>query len=144
MSSQSMSAPVLAPELLRKIDLILEEFYPESVKAGEKMAKLGLHTSQIRGLQTLITSTSRFSEIINYIKNQAGKEKPGKSKRPQWREVAPVLLEQLEFLEAEAGKLGQGDPAMILAVKLKLARVWAKQVTAHYLFEPLKKKGDEL
>ncbi len=136
MSGQPMPAPVLAPEILREIDLILEEHYPKSVNAGNNMAEVRLRNAQIRGLETLITSTSRFSEVINYIKNQAGKDKRG-----QWSRVAPELLVQLEFLEAEAGKLGRGDPARTLAVKMKLARGWAKQVTTHYLFQSAQQGG---
>ncbi len=136
MSGQPTPAPVLAPERLRKIDLILEEFYPKSVRAGKMMAEARLRNAQIRGLETLITSTSRFSEVLNYIKNQAGKDRKG-----QWSRVAPVLLEQLEFLEAKAGKLGRDDPAMTLDIKMKLVIGWAKQVATHYLYESALKPG---
>ncbi len=136
MNGQSTPARVLTPEILMEIDLILEEFYPKSVSAGKALAEVKLRNAQIRGLETLITSTSRFSEVINYIKNQAGKDKRG-----QWSKTGPLLLEQLEFIEVEAGKLGQGDPAMILAIKMKLARGWAKQVTTHYLFQSAQQGG---
>jgi hypothetical protein len=78
----------------------------------------------------LVTSTRRFSESINYIKNQAGKDK-----REMWSAVAPRLLGQLESLENKALGLGVGSPEKILEIKPRLVRGWAKQVVTHYLYE---------
>lgn len=125
-------APVLDVGTLRKIDLFLEGFYPRAVESGEQLAEEGLGNSQVRGLESLVNATTRFSEIISYIKNQAGKESE-KKKKP-WSSVAPGLLQQLEDLEAEAAKLGQNDPAAVLEVKLRLARGWARQVATHYFY----------
>lgn len=129
MEPQTQLAPVLKPETLEEIDLYLEDFYPKAVIAGNEMARAELLTAQIRGLETLVTSTSRFSEIINYIKNQIGKDRRG-----QWFQAGPLLLEQLEQLEKKADEIGRGDAGTTLKVKLRLARGWAKQVTTHYLF----------
>lgn len=130
MGSEKASILVLEPEILQAIDQYLEEFYQRSIKAGEKMAEVDLKNAQIRGLEKVITSVSRFSEIINYIKNQAGKEK----KEKKWSEISTLLLEQLDLLEARAIELGENNPAKTLDIKMRLARGWAKQVVAHYLF----------
>lgn len=65
------------------------------------MFSAGLGKAQIRGLETLVTSVSRFSEIVNYIKNQVGKDKKGK-----WLQVGSRLLEQLELMETRAAQMG--------------------------------------
>ncbi|HHC25087.1 MAG TPA: hypothetical protein ENK58_06705 [Desulfobacterales bacterium] len=129
MKNQKPLAPVLEPETLKKIDLYLEEFYPNAVNAGNEMFSAELGKAQIRGLETLVTSTSRFSEVINYIKNQTGKDKKGK-----WLQAGPLLLDQLDLLENKADEIGQGDATTVLEIKLRLARGWAKQVTTHYLY----------
>ncbi|MDM8525791.1 hypothetical protein QUF80_20660 [Desulfococcaceae bacterium HSG8] len=121
-----------------KIDLYLEEIYPQSIIAGNEMADTGLRNTQIRGLETLVTSASRFSEIINYIKNQVGKDKKGK-----WLKVGSLLLEQLGKIEDKANKMGNEDPAKILEIKMKMARGWAKQVVAHYLYSEVQKTDKE-
>ncbi len=136
----SPTAPIQGwdPEILKEIDLYLEEIYPESKKAGIEMADLDLRKSQVRGLETLITSTHRFSEILNYIKNQAGKDKKNK-----WSRLAPLLLKQLDLLENKVKEISKDEAAITLEIKLKLARGWARQVVSHYLYEGLPKEGKE-
>jgi hypothetical protein len=119
----------------RKIDLYLEKIYPDSKLAGDELAAKKLEKTQLRGLETVITSTSRFSEIINYIKNQAARDTNRK-----WIDVAPRLIRQLDALEAQAETLGNGDASLILDIKMKLARGWGKQVITHCLYE-LQRKG---
>jgi len=118
----------------RKMDIFLEEIYPESQKAGEEMAGLKFGKSQTRGFESLLTSTGRFSEILNYIKKQAGKDK----KKEAWVQVAPTLLAQLEILETKAMELGNGDPSFTLQIKIKLAREWGKQVISHYMYQQMR------
>ena len=144
----------LKPETRKDIDLFLEDIYPDSEKMGEMMAKsddekiwafLGvmakreaaLQTSQARGLENLTVSTSRFSEIINYIKNQAGKSAKGKG----WNIFAEKMLLKLKVIENKAREIGGNDPGTVLEVKLGLARGWVKQVVAHYLYEKTREKG---
>ncbi|WP_435550721.1 hypothetical protein [Desulfobacterium sp. N47] len=84
------------PEILQQIDMFLENFYQQSVAAGNEMARVELSPSQVRSLETLITSTTRFSEVINYIKNQIGKDRQNK-----WSQVGSFLLGQLDQIEAK-------------------------------------------
>jgi hypothetical protein len=127
-----MSFEKLTPDTLQAIDLALEDFFPQSVFAGREMASVELKTSQIRGLENLVASTRRFSEIVNYIKNQTGKER-GNTLR--WRTVSETLLNQLRDLETAAENIAGDDGGLRLAVKLRLARGWCRQVVAHYLYE---------
>lgn len=120
---------ILELEDLQKIDLILESFYPKSKALASQMK--GLDTSQIRKLETLVASTRRFSEIINFIKNQAGKKSDiGK----EWSKIATQMIEHLEKFEEKARTIEKADPERILAIKVRLARGWVKQVVCHYLY----------
>ncbi|MCP4351102.1 MAG: hypothetical protein GY795_37025 [Desulfobacterales bacterium] len=103
MGTRTPFIAAMDPEIMNAIDLYLEKFYPESKKAGNKLAEANLSPSQIRGLEKIIVSASRFSEIINYIKYQAGKDK-----KRQWSAVAPGLLNLLDQLENDAPGLGTG------------------------------------
>ena len=123
-------------EKLDQIDVLLESTYPNARDAGNQMAALMARhpshfgMSQIRGLESIIVSATRFSEILNYIKNQTGKDRNN-----VWPRVAPMLIEQLEGLENSAVELGADDPSLVLAIKMKLARGWGKQVITHCLYQ---------
>lgn len=129
--------PVLSPETLKAIDLHLEALYESktTIDIGQKMADVEFKSSQIRNLENLVMSTKRFSEIINFIKNQTGKDKKGK-----WTLIADTLLHQLEDLEDKAKEIGKDNPSIIFEVKKRLARGWVKQIVAHYFFADLKRK----
>lgn len=134
MTDSKPDEPFLPPHKLQAVHLFLEDFYPNSINAGNQMVVADIGMAQVRGLETLILASNRFSEIINYIKNQTGKDR-----HRTWIHVGPLLLEQLDQLEKKANELGEGDAAQILWIKLKLAREWAKQVVAHYLFSRAQK-----
>lgn len=122
-------------KMWHEIDLFLEDFYPEGKRAGLLASGTQMKMAQIRGLENLVVSTRRFSEIVNFIKNQAGKQN---RTAEIWRQVAGLFLAQLEQLEAKARELGNGDAELVLDAKLRLARGWIKQVVAHYLFEQVR------
>ena len=133
--------PLLSPETLKAIDLHLEALYESkaTIDIGQKMADIKSDTkqfnTQIRNLENLVMSTRRFSEIINFIKNQTGKDKKGK-----WPLIADTLLHQLEKLEDKAKEIGEENPCIIFEVKKHLARGWVKQIAAHYFFADSKRK----
>ena len=133
--------PVLSPETLKAIDLHLEALYESksTIDIGQKMADVELKSSQIRNLENLAMSTRRFSEIINFIKNQTGKDKKGR-----WPLIVDSLLHQLEDLENKAREIGKNNPGITFEVKRQLARGWVKQIVAHYFFADSKKKKDKL
>jgi hypothetical protein len=130
MESNPAQMSKLDMHTMSAIDLFLEEYYEQghTKRAGEAMANSQMKKSQVHGLENLLVSTSRFSEIINYIKNQVGKD------RKEWQSVGPILLDQLASIETKAHEIAGEDPAKRLAIKLILARGWARQVVAHYLY----------
>ena len=121
-------------QMWKDVDLFLEEFYAHGCEAGRKMQESEMGMAQVRGLESIIVSTRRFSEVINYIKNQSGKD----TKSVKWKKIAGTLLTQLETLEKTAEELGGDNPEIVLEAKLKLVRGWGKQVISHYLFEKAK------
>jgi hypothetical protein len=125
----------LRPEISKEIDIFLEEFYPKSKIAGEEMVRARLSRSQLRGLENIIASTTRFSEIINYIKNQTGKDK-----QKEWTQVASLLLDQLDKIAAKSHEISRDNVSLLLDVKMKLARSWARQVITHYLYAEIEDK----
>jgi len=131
MSSFEIQAPLLSAKTLKSIDLFLEDYYPKASEAGEKISACRMDKTQVRGLENLIVSATRFSEVINYIKNQVGKER----EKNKWKEVGPMLLSQLQDIEIKAGDIAGDNPMERLDVKLRLLRGWARQVVAHYLYK---------
>lgn len=122
----------LTNDTYRLIDQHLESIYENSIELSGKITQAGLNNkSQIRGFETLVNSTYRFSEIKNFIKNQAGKENRQAS---GWRQVAPDMLSQLESLERKALEISGSNPDKLLETKLRLARGWSRQVICHFLY----------
>ncbi|MFZ5570171.1 MAG: hypothetical protein ACOZF0_07190 [Thermodesulfobacteriota bacterium] len=135
MSIAQNETVVLDKKTEQEIDLFLEAFYEsgKTQEAGQQMVNSQLKTSQVRGLENLITATTRFSEIVNYIKNQTGK------KKTEWQTVGPLLLDQLNDIEIKANEIRSISPALKMEIKLNLARGWARQVVAHYFYKaPIK------
>jgi len=120
----------------RRIDQSLEDVYAVSADAGKLMHRQELKMNQIRGLERITLSAQRFSEILNYIKSQAGKDKG-----QQWPMVAKTLLAQLDGLEKRAHEIAGDDPDLAFDIKLRLTRGWVQQVVAHYLYAPHQKEG---
>jgi hypothetical protein len=141
MNEQKDHGPLLDPMDSDAIDEYLEALYESNatLEAGQTMADIKLDRSQIRKLENLVMSTRRFSEIINHIKNQAGKD----INKKQWPQIADTLLKQLCEIEEKAREIGKNDFAKIIEIKKYLARGWVKQIVAHYFFAMLKKGEDE-
>ena len=126
----------LNSELSNEINIFLEGFYGKSKEAAEQMVKCELDPTQARGLETLTATTTRFSEIINFVKKQTGK-----GTKNNWTTIGPLLISQLEELEKKAEELGKDDAHSCLEIKLQLAKGWVNQVICHYLYG--KKMADE-
>jgi hypothetical protein len=134
MSFSSIDAVILNEKNMRHIDLFLEEYYEsgKTQEIAEVLVQDKMNKNQVRGLENIIVSTTRFSEIINYIKNQIGKQG-----RSQWQNAGPTMLRHLTEIEQKAGELSGDNPAEKVEIKLRLARGWAKQVAAHYYYARL-------
>jgi ribosomal protein L11 len=139
MSGRTALTPTLDSQKLMAIDQFLEDFYEKSKEAASQLCSVDMGKTQIRGFETIVTSATRFSQIVNYIKNQAGKDN-----KKKWSVAAPLLLGQLEDLEKKASELGQNDPMSVLDIKMRLARGWASQVVAHCLYaKMLEERGND-
>lgn len=123
-----MNGPLIDLDTLRNIDIYLEEIYPASVITGERLTILS--KAQISNLENIVNSATRFSEVTNFIKNQAGKDT-----KNTWKVVAKDILVQLREIEEKAKELGDDDQGRILDIKLRLVRGWVRQVATHYLYK---------
>ncbi|MBI2470387.1 MAG: hypothetical protein HYV59_03990 [Planctomycetes bacterium] len=125
----NFNAKIINPRISKEIDIFLEGYYGKSKEAAKMMVDCELEKTQARGLETLTATTSRFSEIINYVKRQTGKDTKNK-----WIRIGPKLISQLEELEKKAEELSKDDADSCLDIKLRLARGWVNQVVCHYLY----------
>lgn len=135
---QKFNTKTISHGIVKAIDIFLEEYYTRSKEAAEIMVKSGLGKSQVRGLETLTATTSRFSEIINYVKRQTGKDT-----KNEWTKLGPKLISQLEDLEKKAEELSKDNVDSCLDIKLLLARGWVNQVVCHYLYEKTIKEDEK-
>jgi hypothetical protein len=84
-------------------------------------------SSQVRNLQQIACSASRFADIEDFVKNQMGKE----SKDNKWRQVGEETLRQLGALRnASKDVPAEGQ----LPYRLWLVRGWVRAVVAEYLY----------
>ena len=86
--------------------------------------------AQIRNLQQITCSATRFADIEDFVKNQMGKEK---KEDPRWRILGDDVLAALEELRNKSEQLDP-DPANQMALRLRLARGWVRAVVSQYLY----------
>ncbi len=136
--SQKFNTKTISPGIVKAIDVFLEGYYTKSIEAAKIMASDLPGKTQARGLETLTATTSRFSEIINYVKRQTGKDT-----KNEWTTLGPKLISQLEDLEKKAEELSKDNVDSCLDIKLLLARGWVNQVVCQYLYEKTIKKDEK-
>lgn len=100
-------------------------------------SKDGKVSSQVRNLQQITVSATRFADIEDFVKSQMGKNG---EEAQAWRAIGEDVLKQLHQLREKA-KLISEDEHLRLATRLHLARGWVRAVVGAYLF---KKAMDEL
>lgn len=97
--------------------------------------------TQIRNLQQIACSTTRFADIEDFVKNQMGKEDKDK---PQWRSLGDNVLKGLKELRdtsqelipddsADQSKLSESQMKQ-MDLRLRLARGWVRTVVSQYLY----------
>ena len=97
--------------------------------------------AQIRNLQQITCSATRFADIEDFVKNQMGKENKYK---PQWRNLGDDVLSGLKDLRetsqqfvpddsTDENKLAEARMTQ-MAVRLRLARGWVRAVVSQYLY----------
>ena len=87
--------------------------------------------TQIRNLQQITCSATRFADIEDFVKNQMGKEDKREKK---WRILGDTVLTELKQLRDKSCEL-DADPNNQMAVRLRLARGWVRAVVSQYLYQ---------
>ena len=97
--------------------------------------------TQIRNLQQITCSATRFADIEDFVKNQMGKEDKDKL---QWRQLGDNVLNGLKelrdtsqkFVTDDSGEQNELSEAGMkqMALRLRLARGWGRAVVSQYLY----------
>jgi len=124
-------------KILNEIDRTIEGFYSESIHIGEILASVFTNNrSQVKNLENLVYTTNRFTEVVNFIKNQMGKD----IKRVDWAKkkndlmIGEYILEGLDRIDAKAKKIVKNTDDLFFDVRMRLLRGWIRQVITHYEF----------
>lgn len=98
---------------------------------GRFRSDKGKISAQVRNLQQIACSATRFADIEDFVKNQMGKEKEkGDSK---WKAVGHEVLQQLSHLRIDSREMDH-DHKNRMALRLYLARGWVRAVVGQYLY----------
>ena len=134
----------LSNKLIQKVDSYIDNKHKTFSKLGNCFfEEFGYDknnnriSAQVRNLQQITCSATRFADIEDFVKNQMGKE--GKDK-PQWRNLGDNVLSRLKDLRETSQELVPDDPTDAeawmkqMAVRLRLARGWMRAVVSQYLY----------
>ena len=122
----------LKMELIQAADRYVDEWHDQFADLGrrffEQFGSNGKKVStQVRNLQQITCSATRFADIEDFVKNQMGKG------NPKWMAVGNDVLEQLSQLRNYSEKIAV-DAVDRMAVRLRLARGWVRAVVGEYLY----------
>ena len=128
---------VLSNKLVQKTDSYIDENHETFSQLGDRFftvfdydrEKNQIRT-QIRNLQQITCSATRFADIEDFVKNQMGKEK---NDQPRWRQLGNDVLAALEELRNKSQQFDT-DPINQMALRLRLARGWVRAVVGQYLY----------
>ena len=125
---------VLNGDLIRQADCYIDgdENHRLFSALGERFfdqfgSDKGKINTQVRNLQRVACSATRFADIEDFVKNQMGKG------HKHWIALGDDVLRQLSELRCHSGEL-DGDPARQMALRLHLARGWVRAVVGGYLY----------
>ena len=123
---------VLSTELIEAADRCVDERHGQFAALGGQFfmqfrSDRGKVSTQVRNLQQIACSATRFADVEDFVKNQMGK---GNS---SWKAVGNNVLEQLLLLRGYSEDIAV-DGADRLEVRLRLARGWARAVVGEYLY----------
>lgn len=129
---------LLSPKLTADADQYIDEQHKQHERVGRLLFKTfsykresGGISAQIRNLQQIVCTTTRFVDIEDFVKNQMGKS--GDTSKC-WRQIGRDVLQHLQQLRDQAERLSE-DPVEQLALRLKLARHWVRAVVSEYLYQ---------
>ena len=132
---------VLSNELIQESDRYIDENHEAFSELGRCFfgtfdydpRRQSLST-QVRNLQQITCSATRFADIEDFVKNQMGKERVDDQNGPRWMALGGDVLQQLNQLRAKSQEL-DADPHNQMALRLRLARGWVRAVVSAYLYE---------
>jgi len=127
----------LTPELALQADRYVDEQHEHQARLGQTLfltfgydAKSQRMSTQVRNLQQIVCSATRFADIEDFVKNQMGK---GTASARDWQAVGDDVLKQLQLLRQQAERMDE-SPETRLLLRLKLARSWVRAVVSDYLY----------
>lgn len=139
---------ILSAELVQQADsfLDMDEQHKAFEQLGQKLFhafgtdKEGRISTQVRNLQQMAVSATRFADIEDFVKNQMGKEKKDNANRPgPWHRIGDDILDQLTKLREQANRMTT-DEGQRLLLRLHLARGWVRAVVGAYLYAKAQKE----
>lgn len=126
---------VLSTELIEAADRCVDERHDQFAGLGrrffEQFGSDRGKVTQVRNLQQIACSATRFADVEDFVKNQIGKDND--TDNPTWKAVGEDTLEQLSQLRLFSDE-NAVDPADRMEVRLRLARGWARAVVSEYLY----------
>lgn len=132
---------VLSKELIQKTDRYIDENRETFSALGDRFFQVFGYDkeknqirTQVRNLQQITCSATRFTDIEDFVKNQMGKEKPDEYNPPKWRALGDEVLDALKELRDKSQQFDR-DPAHQMALRLLLARGWVRAVVSQYLYK---------
>ena len=137
---------VLSNKLIHKADCYIDANRETFSALGERFFQVFGYDkeknqirTQVRNLQQITCSATRFADIEDFVKNQMGKEKKDES-MPKWRALdcnglalGDAVLQGLQQLRDQSQQL-DADSANQMALRLRLARGWVRAVVSQYLY----------
>ena len=131
---------VLSNELIRRADRYIDENHEMFSCLGQAFfdtfgydRKNNRISTQIRNLQQITCSATRFADIEDFVKNQMGKERANEQTERRWGALGNDVLKGLKQLRSKSQKL-DGDADNQMALRLRLARGWVRAVVGEYLY----------
>ena len=131
---------VLSNELIQKADRYIDENHETFSDLGKRFFdKFGYDkennriNTQIRNLQQIACSATRFADIEDFVKNQMGKERTNEQAEPRWRALGDDVLRGLRQLRDKSQNLDD-NAVNQMALRLRLARGWGRAVVGEYLY----------
>jgi hypothetical protein len=134
MSKQAVQEVALRVALEHAIARKSDEYDQRVREYADRLTGTKLDKTQVRGLETLASTTDKVSDITDWLKLRVGRD----SGRERWAKesIGRDLVNELEGLRNDAKKimqgLGQGEPDLERQVHLRLCREFLKHLAAHF------------
>jgi len=134
MSEQAVQEVALRVALERAIARKSDEYDQSARQYAYQLVGTKLDKTQVRGLETLASTTDKVSDITDWLKLRVGRD----AGRDHWAKegIGRDLVTELEGLRNDAKKivqeLSQRDPDLERQVHLRLCREFLKHLAAHF------------